>query len=44
MRTLIIFLLATLVAASVGAALAASLGGAGFLGELVVELVVALFF
>jgi len=44
LQTVVLFLVTGIVAASVGAALAASLGGAGRGGELIVELLVALFF
>ncbi|HET7232060.1 MAG TPA: hypothetical protein VFJ16_18785 [Longimicrobium sp.] len=44
LRTFFIFLVTGFVAGAVGAALAASLGGAGRAGELIVELLIALFF
>lgn len=44
LQTVVVFFVAGIVAASVGAALAASLGNAGRAGELIVELLVALFF
>jgi heme/copper-type cytochrome/quinol oxidase subunit 4 len=44
LQTVVFFFVTGIVAASVGAALAASLGNAGRVGELIVELLVALFF
>lgn len=44
LRTLVIFLVAGALAASVGAAVATSFSSAGRIGELIVELIVVLFF